>query len=97
MHLKPFSNTTHQIGGRLELGGRVWHPVKAHHNGHNLSIITEKLYLSVYKPIAIQFCLGRVTQIGECAELGGRVLYPAKVLRIRYNFLAVTETLSLSV
>ena len=28
-----------QIWGEgVELGGRVWYPVKAHHNGHNLSI-----------------------------------------------------------
>ena len=25
-------------GEGVELGGRVWYPVNAHHNGHNLSI-----------------------------------------------------------
>ena len=24
--------------GGVELGGRVWYPVKAHHDGHNLSV-----------------------------------------------------------
>ena len=82
----------------MELEGRVWHRAKAHHNGHNLSIITETLSLSVYEPIAIQFCLGGESpKLGEGVELGGRVRYPAKVLRIRYNLFAGTETLSLSV
>ena len=49
----------------VELGGLVWYPVKAHHNGHNLSIITETLSLSVYEPIAIQILLmGTVPQFG---------------------------------
>ena len=30
-------------GEGFELGGRVWYPVKAHHNGHNLSFETETL------------------------------------------------------
>ena len=47
-----------QFGERVELGGRVWYPVNAHYNGHNLSFVTETLSLSDYEPIAIQFCLG---------------------------------------
>ena len=50
----------------MELGGRVWYPVKAHHNAHNLSIETETLSLSVYEPIALQILLG-----GTVPEFGG--------------------------
>ena len=32
-----------QFGRGVELGGRVWYPVKAHHNGHNFSIYTDTL------------------------------------------------------
>ena len=85
------------LGEGVELEGRVWHPVKAHHNGHNLSIQTETLSLSVYEPIAIQFCSGDSPPNRGGVELGGRVWYPAKVLRIRYNLFAGTETRSLSV
>ena len=86
------------LGEGVELGGRVWYPVKAHHNGHNLSITTETLSLSVYEPIAIQILLGGPSpNFGDRLELGGRVSYPLKVLRIRYNLFAGTETLSLSV
>ena len=85
------------LGEGVELGVRVCYPLKAHHNGHKLSIITETPSLAVYEPIAIQFCGGRVHQIGGGFELGGQVRYPAKVLRIWYNVFAGNETLSLSV
>ena len=42
----------------VELEGRVWYQVKAHHNAHNLSIETETLSLSVYEPIALQILRG---------------------------------------
>ena len=42
----------------VELEGRVWYPVNAHHNTHNLSSETETLSLSVYEPIALQILLG---------------------------------------
>ena len=97
MHRRLFSTQPKIWGEVVELGGRVWYPVKAHHNGHNLSIISETLSVSVYEPIAIQYCSGESPQIGGEVELGGRVRYSVKVLRIRYNLFAGTETLSLSV
>ena len=48
----------HGFGGMGGARGRVYYPVKAHHSGHNLSIITETPSLSVYEPIAVQFCSG---------------------------------------
>ena len=77
--------------------GRVWYPVKVHHNGHNVSIITETLSLSVYEPIAKQLARGRVPQIGGGVELGGRLRYPRKSSVLGKNVFAGTETLSLSV
>jgi len=41
------------LGEWVELGGRVWYPVKAHHNAHNMSIETETLSLSAYEPMAL--------------------------------------------
>ena len=35
-------------GERVELEGRVWHPVKAHHTVHNLLIETDMLSLFVW-------------------------------------------------
>ena len=82
----------------MELEGRVWHPAKAHHNGHNLCVITETLSLSVYEPIAMQFfAWGTVPQFWVGVELGDRVWYRVKALRIRYNLFAGTETLSIFV
>ena len=68
----------------VELEGRVWYPVNAHHNTHNLSSENKTLSLSVYEPIALQILLGGPSQnLGEGVELGGRVWYPVKVLHIR--------------
>ena len=53
-----FSTQPPDLWEGVERGGRMWYPVNAHHNGHNLSIIAETLSLSVYEPIAIQFCSG---------------------------------------
>ena len=75
-------------GEGVELGGREWYLVKAHHGGHNLSIETETLSLSVYEPIAIQILFrGTVPQFVGGVELGGRVWYPMKVLHFRYKCL----------
>ena len=46
-----------QFGLRVELGGRVWYPVKLLHISYNLFAGTEMLSLSVYEPIAIQILL----------------------------------------
>ena len=82
----------------VELGGRLWYPVKLLHIRYNLFAETEILSLSVYEPITMQiFAWGTVPQFWVGIELGGRVWYRVKVLRIRYNLLARTETLSLSV
>ena len=98
MHRKSFFNTTHKLGGGVELGYGVWYPVKAHHTGHNLPIITKTLSLSVYEPIAIQCCSGESPpNFIEWVELGGRVRHFVKLLHIRYNLFVRTEMLSLSV
>ena len=47
-----------QFVGRVELGGRVWYPVKLLHIMYNLYGETEKLSRSVYELIAIQILLG---------------------------------------
>ena len=55
----------------MKLRGRVWYPVKAHHNAHNLSIETETLSLSVNESIALQILLrGTVPDSVEGVELG---------------------------
>ena len=68
--------TVPQFGGEgVELGGRVWYPVKAHHNGHNLFIETDMLSLFVYEPYALQVLrLGDPTPLigGKGVELGGQ-------------------------
>ena len=47
----------------VELGGRVWCRVKAHHNGHNLSVETDTLSSFVQEPYAWQVMgLGDPTQ-----------------------------------
>ena len=46
------------LGEEVELGGRVWYPVKLLHVSYNLFAGTEMLSLSVYDPIAIQILLG---------------------------------------
>ena len=85
-------------GEGVELGCRTWYHVKAHHNGHNLSIETETLSSFVLEQDAVQILLGGPSpNLGEGVELGGRVWYPLKVLHIRYNLFVGTEMLSLSV
>ena len=42
--------TVPKFGEGVELGGRVWYPVKAHRNGHNLLIETDTLSLLVCEP-----------------------------------------------
>ena len=42
----------------VELGGRVWYPLKVIHIRYNLFAGTEMLSLSVYEPIAIQILHG---------------------------------------
>ena len=87
-----------QFGEGVELGGRVWYPVKLLHIRYNLFAGSEMLSPSVYEPIAIQILLGRtVPQFGRGVELGGRVWYPMKRLHIRYNLFAGSEMLSPSV
>ena len=76
----------------------MWYPVKAHHNGHNLSIVSETLSLSPFMSQSqYNIARGRVPKLGEGVELGGRVRYSAKVLRNRYNLFAGTEMISLPV
>ena len=38
-----FEGASPNLGEGVELGGRVWYPVKAHHNGRTLSIETDTL------------------------------------------------------
>ena len=47
-----------QFGRWVELGGRVWYPVKLLHISYNLFAGIDMLSLSVYEPIAIQILLG---------------------------------------
>ena len=82
------------FGEWVELGGRLWYPVKLLHIRYNLFAETEMLSVSVYKPITKQILLG-----GTVPQFrgGGRVWYHVKLLHIRYNLFAGTEMLSLSV
>ena len=90
--------TVPQFDRGVELGDRVWYPVKFLHICYNLFAGTEMLSLTVYEPIAIQILLGgTVPQFGRGVELGGRVWYPVKLLHISYILFAGTEMLSLSV
>ena len=73
-----------QFGRGVELGGRVWYPVKLLHISYNFFAGTEMLSLSVYEPMAMRILLGGPSpNLGEGVELGGRVWHLAKVLRIR--------------
>ena len=58
--------TVPQFREWVELGGWVWYPVKLLHFRYNLFAGTEMLYLSIYKPIAIQILLGKPSpNLGE--------------------------------
>ena len=46
------------LGEGVELGGRVWYPVKLLHIRYNLFAGTKTVFLSVYEPIAMQILLG---------------------------------------
>ena len=71
MHRKPFSTQLPDLGEGVELGDRVWYPMKLLHISYNLFAGTEMLSLSVYEPIAIQILLGgTVPQFGRGVELG---------------------------
>ena len=50
--------TVPQFGGGVELGGRVWYPVKLLHIRYNLFAGTEMLSLFPLAPIALQILLG---------------------------------------
>ena len=58
--------TDRQFDRGVELGGRVWYPVKLLHISYNLFAGTEMLSLSVYEPIAIQMLQG-----GTVPQFGG--------------------------
>ena len=75
------------------------YPAKVLRIRYNFLAGTEMLSLSVYEPIAMQFCMGDRPQFLVGVELGGRVWYRVRVLRIpiRHNLFAGTETLSISV
>ena len=59
--------TVPQFGRRVELGVRVWYPVKLLHTSYNLFTGTEILSLSVYEPIAMNILLG-----GTVPKFGGK-------------------------
>ena len=85
------------FGLGVELGGRVWYPMKVLLIRNNLCAGTETLSLSVYEPLVMQFfAWGTVPQFWVGVGQGGQVWYNVKVFRIRYNLFAGTETLSLS-
>ena len=50
--------TVNEFVRGVELGGRVWYPVKLLHISYNWFAGTEMLSLSVYEPIAIHILLG---------------------------------------
>ena len=62
-------------------------------------MLEQKLYLSVYEPIAtfVWWGMDNRPPFGEGVEQGGRMLFPVTVLHIRHNLFAGTETQSLSV
>ena len=69
------------MGEGVELGSRVWYPLKLLHIRYNLFAGTEMLSLSVYEPIAIQIWLGEtVPQFGgrggDRVECGTREIPP---------------------
>jgi len=98
MHRKPFFNSSPRFWEGVDLGGRVWYPMKLLHISYNLFAETEMLSLSVYEPFTIQILLGEIVpQFGRGVQLGGRVWYPVKLLHICYNLFAGTEMLSLNV
>jgi hypothetical protein len=58
------------FGGGVELGGRMWYPVKVLHIRHHLFAGTETLSLSVYEQIAMRVLRG--PHLGQGVE---RVAY----------------------
>ena len=61
----------------MDLGGRVWYPVKLLHIRYRLFAGTEMLSLSVYEPIAIQILLGgTVPQFGGGGRASGSAVAP---------------------
>ena len=84
-----------QFGRGVELGGRVWYPVKLLHISYNLFAGTKMLSLSVYEPIAIQILLGGPSpNLGEGVELGGRMWYHMKANHNVHNLSFESDTLS---
>jgi hypothetical protein len=84
--------TRPQIGEKVE--GRVWHPVKANRNGHNLSIETNTRSRFIQEQDTLPVLgLGTRPKLGERAELGGRVWYLVKALHGGHNMSIETETL----
>ena len=55
------------LGEGVELGGRVWYPLKAHHNGHNLSFEIDTQSRFAYEQVALQI-LGLGTQLTNWRE-----------------------------
>jgi len=85
------------FGGGVELGGRVWYPLKVLHIRHNLFAGTETPYLSVYEPIARRVLWVGVSLFWERGWARDRVVYHVKVYHITHALFARTDTLSLSV
>jgi hypothetical protein len=57
-----FERTISKCLGKM---GWVWNPVKARHNRHNLSAVTDTLFLSIYESIAVHILLGAVSNLGK--------------------------------
>ena len=75
-----------QFGRGVELGGRVWYPVKLLHISYNLFAGTEMLSLSVYEPIAIHILHGGPSpNLGGRDGVRGRVWYPVKAHHNGHN------------
>ena len=58
MQVWELGEVTPELGEGVELGGRVWYPMKLLHISYNLFAGTDMLSRSVYEPIAIQILLG---------------------------------------
>ena len=74
-----------QFGGGVDLGGRVWYPVKLLHISYNVFAGTEMLSFTVYEPIAIQILLGGRPPIWPSGRPRGSVVVPRETPHISYN------------
>ena len=89
-----FGGPSLSLKEEVEIGGRVWYPVKLLHIRYNFFAGTEMLSLFVYEPIAIQVLWGTVPEFGGRGGARGRMWYHMKDNHNGHNLSFETETLS---